>query len=196
MKPLLIATAVLLLSACTTPVIVVKKNVDIQQLGIYLKADDPNLSFIAGDLHRAVDDFILRHNANSRRKFDVYKAEAKDSASLRVAVLTTKLVSPGQQVVGVVASAVGLSLPFVIASAGAPIIFGFYYFPRVRSLTELSVSPDLAVGNGAPRMFVYSSPGFLKSPERQIVKHGVYFNDFLKALVTQIERQAVKKKHS
>ena len=73
-------------------------------------------------------------------------------------------------------------------------ILFFYYFPKVRSMTELSLSEDINGATELRREFILASPGFLQSTEKQIQKHRVSFDRYLKLLVTQIARQAAAKK--
>ena len=86
----------------------------------------------------------------------------------------------------------GFSLPFVMISGGAPFYVAFWYFPKAKSMTEFSLSPDI---NGSPQaksQFLLESPGFLKSPENQINTHVEYFGRFIGNLVSQVEKQLPK----
>lgn len=103
--------------------------------------------------------------------------------------MATRMVSEGDQVAGAVVSVIGISVPFVMIAANAPIIVFFCYFPQVRSLTELSLSEDINGLQTPRREFVLSSPGFLKSPETQLRKHALSFDHMLAVLISQIEKQ-------
>lgn len=114
---------------------------------------------------------------------------------MTIKLVGTELVKPGQQTAGVIVTVVGLTLPFVMISSGAPFFLGFYYFPQVRSLTELSLSSDISGPSQAPRNFILSSPGFLISSEKQIEKHVISFDRFLLQLVKQIEKQVISQRN-
>lgn len=178
---------VLICSACSSPTIAIKPNIPIQRLGLYLDADP--MSFLYKGLNKQMDDFIIRYNAKSGNRFVLYRASGKDSTTIRIKLVATRFVSPGEQSTGVVVSMIGLSLPVVLASSGAPFVVFFYYFPKTKSLTEVSVSPDINNMPVSPKQFIFSSPGFLMSPERQADKHVVYFERFLLALVKSVESQ-------
>ncbi|KAJ1499225.1 hypothetical protein HMI54_011983 [Coelomomyces lativittatus] len=181
-------------SACTTPAVIVKKGVTIQRLGIHFESSPQATPLIAEQFENELDAFIKRYNAKSNPKFELYRASPLDSSSLQIKLFVTQLVSPSQQTTGVVVSMLGLSLPVVMAASGAPIFLGFYYFPTVKSLTSLMLSPDIEGPKKSKNEFVLYSPGFLTSPEKQIEKHVVYFDRLLVTLVSQIERQTPKRK--
>jgi hypothetical protein len=61
-------------------------------------------------------------------------------------------------------------------------------------MTELSLSNDIAQAGNSPKPFLLTSPGFLKSPEKQVEKHVISFDNFLNILVSQIEKQAMTSK--
>ncbi len=100
--------------------------------------------------------------------------------------------SKNEQVVGVVASAVGLSLPFIMISAGSPIYVFFYYFPKDVSVADVSLSDDI---NAIPEGFVkrnFFNSGFLRSYEKQVSKHGDKFGYFLSVLTKELENSYLK----
>lgn len=193
MKKITLALLVLCV-ACTAPSVLVKQNASIHKLGIHFEPGEQSIPLIAEQFEDDLYRFIALHNSKPGRKFELYRATATDSASLRIKLVGTQLVSPGAQTTGVFVTLIGLSLPIIMASSGAPIFVGFYYFPQTKSLTELSLSSDI---NGSPepkREFILSSPGFLMSPEKQIDKHVVSFGRMLTLLVSQIEKQTAMKK--
>ena len=173
-------------SACATPTIVVKQNVTIEKLGIYFEAGDQSIAMISRQFSKELDFFIQRYNGENHR-LKLFRASKNDSTCLQIKLVATRLVSPGQQATGVVLSIAGLSLPIVMAAAGAPFYVGFYYFPKVQSMTQLSLSPDIAAKTKTD--FVLASPGFLMPPEGQMDKHTVYFGRLVNQLVVQIEKQ-------
>jgi len=81
-----------------------------------------------------------------------------------------------------------------MASAGAEFFLFFYYFPDVRSMTEVSLSQDIDASAAKPLGMILASPGFLKSPGRQVNKHVIYFDKFLNKLIRQLSKEYVKKK--
>lgn len=195
MKKLLLALLVLCAS-CAAPSVIVRQDAYIERLGIYLEAGPHAIPFVSNQFDQAVDNFIQSYNATPNRSFELFRAHANDSSTLRIKLVATRLVSPGEQTAGVLVSMVGLSLPFVMISANVPIILFFYYFPNVRSMTELSLSEDINGAATRSKEFMLSSPGFLKSPENQIKKHTVSFNSLLKVIVAQIAKQTARKKNN
>jgi hypothetical protein len=183
-------------ASCTTPAVIVKKNVNIQRLGIYFDTSDQTFDLIGDRVESDLDLYIKNYNATPGHKFVLYRASAADSSSIRVKILTTQLVSPGQQAAGVFVTMAGLSLPFVMVSAGAPIYVFFYYFPRVKSVAELSLSPDIQGQANSRKEVILSSPGFLLPPDKQVQRHVIFLNQFLSRMVSQIEKQTARSKPS
>ncbi|HET9487010.1 MAG TPA: hypothetical protein VFO54_06235 [Chryseosolibacter sp.] len=193
MKNLTLCLVVLCIS-CSTPSVLVKKNADIQRLGLYFEPGEHSIPLIAQQFDDDLDRFIIQHNTKPGRKFELYRASPMDSSSLRIKLIGTQLVSPGEQTAGAFVSLIGLSLPFILISSGSPFYVGFYYFPKAKSLTELSLSQDIDGSLHPKREFLLTSPGFLMSPEKQIEKHVYSFGRMLALLVSQIERQSATKK--
>lgn len=193
MKKLLLALLVLCAS-CATPSVLVRQNAHIEKLGIYLERGEHAIPIVINQFDTALDNFIETYNATPNQPFQVFRADANDSSTLRIKLVATRFVSPGDQTAGVLVSTLGLSVPFLLAASDAPIILFFYYFPKVRSMTELSLSEDINGATELRREFILASPGFLQSTEKQIQKHRVSFDRYLKLLVTQIARQAAAKK--
>lgn len=191
---ILIIAAVLLCSACASPSVLVRKNITLHRLGIFLEPGDHAAPFIVQQFKNRLDDFIVKHNAAPANRLELFHASATDSSTLRIKLVGSRMVTPGQQTAGVMVSLLGLSIPFIMIGANAPIIVFFYYFPDVRSLTELSVSEDIRNESMPKREFILSSPGFLKSPERQLEKHAASFESMLSLLVRQITQQTTLRK--
>lgn len=193
MKKLFLALLVLCAS-CVTPSVIVRQNTHIERLGIYLETGEHAIPIISNQFDTALDDFIETHNATPVRPFELFRAQANDSSTLRIKLLATRFVSPGDQTAGVFVSVAGLSLPFIMLAADLPILIFFYYFPKVKSIAELSLSEDINGETQLKKETILTSPGFLKSPEKQVKAHAVSFDRFLKLLVTQVARQTARKK--
>lgn len=189
----LFLSVVLLCFGCASPSVVLKQGAKIERLGIYFDFGEQAPPLIAHQFDDKLDDFIARHNADPRRKFEVFRASANDSTTLRIKLVATRMVSPGDQTAGALVSVLGLALPIVLISAEAPIIIFFYYFPRVKSMTELSLSEDINQSNPPVRGYLLVSPGFLMPPEKQVTRHAISFDALLTSLLTQIERQVKTK---
>jgi hypothetical protein len=188
MKKVLFAL-LLLCSSCSSNILILKPNTQLQRLGICFKEGPYRNELVATSFENALDDFIARYNASAKRKFELYRAQSDGPATLTIELFETQLVTPGQQSAGVLVSLVGLSLPIIMASAGAEFVLFFWYFPNAKSMMELSLSPDIADPVHGRRPFQLSSPGFLKSPEHQIAKHAEYFSKTLAKIISQFEKQ-------
>jgi hypothetical protein len=154
-----------------------------------LETPDPALTPLKEGLEQQLGAYIDNYNMNPKRKLILYRASPDDMTTLHIRLMATQYVTPGQQAAGVLVSAVGFATPFALAAGGAPIIFFFYYFPHVKSVTELRFSPDLVNPKQPTRELLYTSPGFLKSPEKQQAKHITYFDNYIGSIVRQIEKQ-------
>src|SRR5690349_21677145 len=134
MQKAVIVIILTLCTACSTPLLLVKNGVPVEKLGIYLERGEQSFEVISSQFSRDLDAFIQRHNTSPGRKFDLFRASAQDSSTLKIKLVGTRLVTPGQQTTGVVVTALGFTLPIIMISAGAPFFVAFYYFPQVRSL--------------------------------------------------------------
>ena len=175
--------------ACSSPAILIKNDAPIPKLGISLETPDPALISLYEGLDQELGAYIDNYNLNPKRKFILYRASPDDMSTLHIRLLATHYVTPGEQAAGLMISAVGFATPFALAAGGAPIIFFFYYFPHVKSMTELSFSPDLVNPQQSKRELLYTSPGFLKSPEKQQARHITNFDKYIGSIVRQIEKQ-------
>ncbi|HYC85977.1 MAG TPA: hypothetical protein VEB86_12185 [Chryseosolibacter sp.] len=182
-------------SCATTPTVLLNKEADIQTLNIYFDTSEAQLPEAVDRLDLSLDNFITRFNAEPH-SFQLVRAESPDGPStLKVRVSATKLVTGGQQVAGVLVSIVGLAVvPTLMVNSGSDFYIFFYYFPHARSAAQLSLSPDLGLPGAPPARGMVASPAFLKSPGRQIEKHGKTFEKFMTTVVTKIERDLKKNK--
>lgn len=178
---------VLLCCSCSASRFALDKAANVTDVGIYLKMDEGVPEAVQNMLAKSVDDFLVRHNRSGSRVRAV-KSSNPRTATLTIHVFETKLVSEGQQVAGALVSLAGLSLPFVMIGAGAQFAVFFYYFPRATSIAELSLSNDIALNDNQLVPFQFSSPGFLKSEQRQLSKHGEFFTRSLTIFFMQMER--------
>jgi hypothetical protein len=178
--------AVIVFVSCSGPRLAIRKNPAITDLGVSVTYDLATPTPVQKNVEYNVDKFISDYNKDSRR-LRLYRTVNPDSSALAIHFLGTRLVSRGQQVTGVVVSIVGFSMPFILLSSGADFYFFFYYFPRVVSVTNFSLSPDINASAANPVQYIIHSPGFLKKQERQIEKHGPYFNKHLRRIMRDIE---------
>jgi hypothetical protein len=193
MKKLLIL--VLVVTSCAPATVVLRDDARLETLNIYFENSDQTNPDVAESLDRHLDYFINNFNSQPGHAFDLVRVESPTSPStLTIRLSGTQLVSKGQQTAGVFVSLVGLALPIIMVNAGSDFYFFFYYFPRVRSAAELSLSPDLSGSDQPYYPALVTSPGLLRSPEKQIGKHSLYFERFMMQLMKRIERDLEKKK--
>ena len=176
------------LVGCSSQKLVLKKGITLDTLRISLVFTPEVPDQIAAELDLQLSNFIIRHNAASK-KMKILQVDGQEISDLQIRVLASALVTEQQQTAGVVVSMLGLSLPFIMASAGSEFVIFFWYFPKVNSVMELSLDPELNGGPLNPIHVNLSSPGFLKKPERQVAKHGIYFNDYLGRLVNGLQKR-------
>ncbi|HYF67275.1 MAG TPA: hypothetical protein VD884_04025 [Ohtaekwangia sp.] len=189
-----IVAAICLTSCASTPRLAFKNGASFQTLNIFLEPSPGVIPEVWQGFNRQLDDFILRHNASHKKSFLLARSTNANVATLRIKLIATQLVSSQKQTTGVVVTLIGLSLPVIMASAGAEFFLFFYYFPDVRSMTEVSLSQDIDASAAKPLGMILASPGFLKSPGRQVNKHVIYFDKFLNKLIRQLSKEYVKKK--
>lgn len=119
-RPAIWTLLLLMTTACGQPLLVVKPNAYIRNLGISFSAGQGANEKIIAVMENHLDDFIERYNAAPKRKFNLFRAFPSDSCSIRITVFETKLVGAGQQVAGVFVSLVGISVPLLLTSAVPP----------------------------------------------------------------------------
>jgi len=176
------------LVGCSSQKLILKRGITLDTLRISLVFTPEVPHQIAAELDHQLSDFIIRYNAASK-KMRIQQVDGQEISDLQIRVLTSALVTEKQQTAGIVVSVLGLSIPFIMASAGSEFVIFFWYFPKVNSVMELSLDPELNGGAPNPIFVKLSSPGFLKKPERQIAKHGIYFNDYLGRLMNGLQRK-------
>ena len=174
------------LSSCSP--FVFKSGTDIQTLSIYLEFHPDIPVEIEAMMNQQMDDLIMSYNARNN-KFKIERSdELPDENALRIRVHTSKLVTPNQNAAGVAVTALGLATPFIMAAAGSDFIIAFWYFPKTTSIIEWQLSPDVDGMKVSPYMEPLRSPGFLKSPENQVKKHGMVFSKVLNQKLKQLEK--------
>lgn len=175
----------LILFSCSTSRLAINKNSKVTEIGISLNYDAV-LPSVKSNIEENVDVFISEYNSSSKR-LKLHRSINSDSSSLIVNVLGTRLVTPQQQTTGAIVSLIGLSLPFVMVAAGSEFYIFFYYFPRVVSVTDFSLSSDINGSEVSPIQYKIVSPGFLKSEEKQVKKHGPRFKKHLFRVMKDLE---------
>lgn len=179
--------ALLVLCSCNVSRLKVKEGPPLQSLGIFYEAH-PDVPLVISDgLSKRIDEFIIRHNSEGKG-LRLHRVISPTESSLTIKLLGSQLVTSSQQTAGVVVSTLGLSLPFIMAASESEFIIFFYYFPKAQSYFELTLSPEINSAPGGSINRIYQSPGFLRSPERQVKRHLLNFNRFLKGLVFEIEQ--------
>jgi hypothetical protein len=101
-----------------------------------------------------------------------------------------QLVTKQQQTAGVIVSLIGFSIPFVMVASGSRFYLVFWYFPRSSSISEITLSEDINGMRTKTIQRLVTAPGFLKTPERQVVKHGKHFSKALNRLLQELERSS------
>ena len=143
---------------------------------------------VSNELVAQFNNYILWHNARPSG-FKLELVDANERVDLQFTVLVSKLVANNQQTAGVLLSMIGLSLPIIMVSAGAEFVVFFYYFPRTKSIMELALDPELSAGPLNKINYPVSSPGFLKSEQRQVARHGQYFFDALRKIFIRMNKK-------
>lgn len=171
----------LIASACTPP-LALKKGSDPEPLYVFMEFHPSIPLQVQDELSSQLDDAIIAHNATGS-KLQVEREDVlSNENTLRIRVHVTKLVGKKENAAGIAFSALGLSLPILLAAGGSDFVFGLYYFPRTTSVVEFQLSPDIDGSPKSPLFTPHKTPGFLKSPEKQITKHGYYFNITMKKI--------------
>ncbi|MDX1630036.1 MAG: hypothetical protein R3345_15110 [Fulvivirga sp.] len=176
-------------SGCTsTQRLIVNQDAPLNRLGIHLTFAQELPSELKSSFLEHLDYAIMKHNANSRSKFQLYQTNSTDSSALHMHVSALKLVSKKEQGTAVAVSMIGFAMPFVMVSAGSPFYLAFWYFPKTQSLVQLSLSGEIEGQPGQRIERVHYNSGFLRNPMVQIEKHSAKFQDFVARTVKEIER--------
>jgi hypothetical protein len=185
----LLSLLLLFLAMACTPPLALKKGSSPDPLYVYMEFHPSIPKEICDELSRQLDDAIIAHNATSSKLRVEREDILTDENTLRIRVHTTRLIGKKENTTGILLSALGLSLPIAMAAGGADFIVGFYYFPQATSTMEIQLSSDI---DGSPKSPLFTSlktPGFLKSPQKQINKHGYYFNQVMRKRFKVMARQ-------
>ncbi|MEQ1588382.1 MAG: hypothetical protein ABL895_21030 [Cyclobacteriaceae bacterium] len=174
-------------SGCTVPKLVLNQNVKLDTLRVSLIFSQEVPDIVMNELENQFDAAVIQNNSSNKLK--IQRVSGRESGDLQIRVLKSTLVTPQQQTAGVFVSTIGLSLPFFMASAGADFVIFFWYFPKMHSAMELALDPSINGSPYNPVLVNLRSPGFLKSPERQISKHGVYFNNYLIRVIKDLKKK-------
>ncbi len=97
-----------------------------------------------------------------------------------------KGVTGGQQVAGLIVSAIGISTPILMASSQVPFVVTFWYFPKTRSVSAMSVRDDSGVHH---KLHAVTGPGFMKTEENQMRKHAAAYMSYFRMMLKFYERQ-------
>jgi hypothetical protein len=179
------------------PVYYVQREASIQELGICLSyQSEVTVPYqIRNNFDEVLNRFIQKYNSENHT-FRLTTCQNPQQMSLRLTVYQTKMVSPDRQAVGVAVSLLGFAAPFLLISAGSPIVVAFWYFPKDLSAVEHSLSPDIQAGLTPKALKYVSNPGFLRSQEKQVSKHTEAFERFLRYHVSEVEKAYLKSKNT
>ncbi len=176
-----------LVCSCSSPQLVLKNpSPEVLRVSLGFTEEVPDL--LRNELETQFENYISWHNARPTG-FKLELAEPYETVDLQFTVLASELVTSSQQTAGVFLSMIGLSLPIIMASAGAEFVVFFYYFPRTNSVMELALDPELSAGPLNKINYPVSSPGFLKSEQRQVTRHGQYFFDTLRKIFVRMNKK-------
>jgi len=173
--------------SCTPKISLVKNQTQLSTLGVCLDFN-PNIPADRySNLQVELNEFIQLYNQEPH-SFKLTGCDNPEVSTVTVQVADMKLVSPGKQVAGVLASAVGIiGVPFTLISLGSPYYFFFYYFPTNQTIATLKLTPDIANQQAPPANRVYTSSGFFGNEQQQIARHTRKFDKHLRTLFNEIE---------
>lgn len=182
-----IVTIWVLTSCAVVPKLALQPDVEIETLSICVSYTEEVPLKVQENIDSTISVFVENFNAESHA-FYLGSCEDSERSALRIDINETHLVSKSTQWSSTILSLAGLSLPFIMIAAEAPIYVFFYSFPNDVSLVDLSLSSDIGSPNVLLNRKVVNS-GYLMSEKRQILKHGIAFNNFLKRELLSIERE-------
>ncbi len=174
-------------AGCTTPKLVLNQNFKQDTLRISLIFSPEVPDAVISELENQLEAVVIQNNSSSKMK--VERVSERESSDLQIRILKSTLVTEQQQTAGVIVTMFGLALPILMASAGTEFVIFFWYAPKMHSAMEFALDPSINGSPYNPVLINLHSPGFLKSPERQIARHGVYFNDYLIRVLKDLKRR-------
>ncbi len=190
-KTFLLSCIIGLSFACTAPKLVPHPSATIHRLGICVEYDPMMPQTFQSLFDRQLQDFIIRYNSDNPR-FLLETCADPEVESLRLYISGTKLVGSGRQTAGIVLSAVGLTLPFVLVTSGLPAYAGFCYFPQNISKVKLSLSDDISAMEDHWTKRMFFNPAFLMTMQKQLYRHTQKFDWFLENTLVELEHSYQK----
>ncbi len=191
LQSIIVVLIVVIFTRCTPSPIFIS-NSDFESINLKLKIESTVDSAVSEILTEKFQNFIEAHNSKNG-PFFLTNYETHYDRTISLHIIDNKLVKKNQQVAGVLVTAIGMALPIIMVNAGSPIFVGFYYIPQDKSIVNVYVSEDIN-GMNAPYLTTnFSNSGFLRSYDKQIVKHGKKFDEYLSLLVLNLEKEYVKK---
>lgn len=185
---------IFLLSSCSsTALLTLRPETSLEHLGIRIEETVSAPPAVVNNFRAILDDFIVIHNANPDKAFLLFHATPDDPETLTIRVLDARYVSPPQQITSVVVNVVLLAVPLTLLYMDLPFIW-YFVSPQAKTLTEISLSPDINGDTYNRLVFPFKSPGFLLPKERQIDRQNEFFHRQLTRLVDDLERQSVRQK--
>lgn len=188
-----VVLALTLLCACTTQKLVLHPAAAISQLSICVDYGPSVPATMQLRFDQSLDDFMVRYNSRPH-PFRLTTCQDAETSALRLYVAETRLVSAQQQTTGIIVSAVGLSLPFLMIGFNAPFYLDFYYFPRDVSQTSVSLSEDISAQSNYWLVQNFSSPGFLIRMDKQMNKHADKLEWYLSHTIDKLEKSYLRNK--
>jgi hypothetical protein len=192
MKRLFLLTLIVSFVSCVTTNYSIKSDSKIETLSLCVKYADIVPDSIKTTFDRTITSFIINYNQEPH-EFKLSMCNDSTNSALMINVTGTILVSNGRQVFSTIFTMVGFSLPFIMIAANSPIIITFWMFPKDVSVLKLKLTEDITSIDSSYNKIVLNS-GYLRSQRKQIKKHGIAFNDFLRSEIRRIEKQ-YKKRH-
>lgn len=186
--PLLLVLCFLIASCSTYQKLALKPGSRIQTLHIDFQTDPSIPAYFSNELNSRLEAFIKSYNSKGNR-FRIDRL-LDSSNTLTIRVQGVQLVTEREQTTGVIVSLIGFSVPFIMVASGSRFYFAFWYFPRSSSISEITLSEDINGMQSKTAQRLVTAPGFLKSPERQVVKHGKHFSKTFNRLLQELEKSS------
>lgn len=160
----------------------------INNLSVRLEFNDSIPENVQAQLNGHLDAFIKKYNSKGHA-FRLSEYNGKDSSNITIYIHSMKFVTPGQQVLGVALTSIGLiGIPVFLVSVEAPIIFFFWVIPHNASSSLVSLSPDISQGPSKAYRYAFRSGGYFGNKEKQTQKHLLKFEKQLKTFFMIVER--------